>query len=377
MPPRAVPRIPAAHDHYIVFLRAVSVVVIVLGHWLIGVVWWRGEQIGVHNMIGATSWLWPMTWVVQALPMFFFAEGAVSFEVYRSQRAEPGSYREFLALRTRGVVRPILIFGALWAVAELGLHVLDVGTGIIRGSLLPFVPLWLMFVYLGVVALTPALHALHRRFGLLVPAALVLLAALVDLLRFWPNVPAVGWLNLGFVWLFAHQLGFFYADGWLVPARARVLLIGGLGTLVVLTNLNVYPRSMLGTDVGLPSNLNPPTLCVVALSASFAGLAVLMRERVATWLRRDRIWAAVAATDRGIVTIYLWHLTAYLLAIVMLYPLGLGRLGGWWIQRPVWLAAPAVMLGGLVALVGRFESPHPQPGANLWWHAEPDDTDRR
>jgi hypothetical protein len=52
-------------------------------------------------------------------------------------------------------------------------------------------------------------------------------------------------------------------------------------------------------------------------------------------------------------------MTAYLLAILALWPLGLGHAADstarWWLERPLWEAAPAAILTAIVLLVGRFE----------------------
>jgi hypothetical protein len=59
-------------------------------------------------------------------------------------------------------------------------------------------------------------------------------------------------------------------------------------------------------------------------------------------------------------TLFLWHMTAYLLAILLLWPLGLGQqaepTGRWWLERLLWLGVPGVILAGLVAIFGRFET---------------------
>jgi hypothetical protein len=71
-----------------------------------------------------------------------------------------------------------------------------------------------------------------------------------------------------------------------------------------------------------------------------------------------------------IMTLFLWHMTAYLLAILALRPLGLGlELDGnarWWAERAIWIVVPGAILLAIVALVGRFEQPprrgRPYPG---------------
>jgi hypothetical protein len=208
---------------------------------------------------------------------------------------------------------------------------------------------------------------LHRRAGVFVPALMVAVVVMMDVLRFAFGVPKIAWVNLGAVWLFVHQMGFFYADGSLVrigrSGQATIALAGIVG-LVALTNIGVYPRSMIGTDVERISNMNPPTLCIVALTLWQIGLALIVREPIARWLERKRPWMAVIAANGTIMTLFLWHMTAYVIVILLLWPLGLGRAelstASWWVQRPLWIIVPGIVLAGLVAIFGRFERPRPR-----------------
>jgi hypothetical protein len=60
-------------------------------------------------------------------------------------------------------------------------------------------------------------------------------------------------------------------------------------------------------------------------------------------------------------TAFLWHLTAAF--VVIAGALAFGGLGAptasaqWWAQRPLWLAAYALVTAGLVAVFRRFDSP--------------------
>lgn len=116
---------------------------------------------------------------------------------------------------------------------------------------------------------------------------------------------------------------------------------------------------MVGTDVERLSNMNPPTLCIVALAIWLIGAAMLLRSRANRWLASKRRWMAVIAANSLIMTVFLWRLTAYLVTILLLYPLGLGHptdsTASWWLQRPIWLLAPAVVLLPFVTVFGRFE----------------------
>jgi hypothetical protein len=64
-------------------------------------------------------------------------------------------------------------------------------------------------------------------------------------------------------------------------------------------------------------------------------------------------------------TLFLWHMTAYVLAVLVLWPLGFGRETDstvrWWLERPLWIAVPAVFLVVFVAILARFERPARRP----------------
>ena len=356
---------PTSRDRTVDFLRAFSIITVILGHWFIAIILVREGRIGVISAIGATSGLWLGTWIFQVMPIFFFVGGFSNYVTFEAMRRRGEGYREFVGARAARLLSPTLIFLGLWLVVQVVLHVIDEGgEKLIRGSFLPFAPLWFLFVYIAIIAATPVMLRLHHRFGVGVPVALILAVAVVDTLRFAAEVPGIGWVNLASVWFFAHQLGFFYADGSLVGlGKVKQLALAGIGLagLIVLTNIGVYPRSMLGTDVERVSNMNPPTACIMALTLWQVGLAMLLRERLQRWLAQPRVWMAVIAANAVIMTIFLWHMTAYVLAVLLLRPLGLAdqtdTTTAWWLERPVWWIVPAAILAVFVVIFGRFERP--------------------
>ena len=53
---------PSNRDRYVDFLRAFSIVAVVLGHFFIALIDWEDESIFVHNAVGHQSGLWLATW---------------------------------------------------------------------------------------------------------------------------------------------------------------------------------------------------------------------------------------------------------------------------------------------------------------------------
>jgi hypothetical protein len=58
-------------------------------------------------------------------------------------------------------------------------------------------------------------------------------------------------------------------------------------------------------------------------------------------------------------TLFLWHMTAFLLALLVLWPLGFGReqdsTARFWLEKPLWFLVAGLILLGLIAVFGRFE----------------------
>jgi hypothetical protein len=296
---------------------------------------------------------------------------------YESLRRRGAPRLAFLRSRAARLLKPSLVFLGIWAAIEVVLHLLDLGgTGLLRGvrppgATVPFGPLWFLAVYLVIVMATPVTLWLHRRFGIAVPIALVLGAILVDVVRFGLDHPSAGQANIWLVFLLPHQLGYFYADGRLTRLpRAAFLVMAGVGfaAMMALTNLNrvfagisIYPKSLLGTDVGTITNTNPPTAMMLAMAVWSIGAVMLLRPYLNRWLRRARVWSAVIGVNLVVMTLFLWHMTAYLMAVLVLWQLGLGQQGdttaSWWIERPLWEIVPAAFLFVLIVIFGGIERP--------------------
>jgi peptidoglycan/LPS O-acetylase OafA/YrhL len=389
-------RTPESRDRSVDFLRAVAILAVVVGHWFIGIIHWDGGVIRTTSAVGETSYLWLITWGFQVMPIFFFVGGFSNYVAYRAIRARGGPAGAFVRSRLGRLLRPSLVFLSIWAVVQIVLHVADVGaptgprlwgdTQLLRGmkppgATVPFGPLWFLAVYLVVVIVTPLTIRLHERFRWWVPVALVAGTVVADAIGFMGGVHRVRWLNVVFVLLLPHQLGHFLGDGSFGRLPRRVfwtMVAGGLAGLLLLTNpplwkifgparyewfpgIGTYPKSLLGTDVELVSNAFPPTLCFLLASVWSIGAAMLMRPTLQRWLRRRGPWTFTIAVNGVIMTLFLWHMTAFLLAVLLLWPLGLGQQGDstsrWWLERFVWLGVPAAILAGLVVLFGRFERP--------------------
>jgi hypothetical protein len=223
-------------------------------------------------------------------------------------------------------------------------------------------PLWFLAVYGILVALFPLSYRLHKRFGALVLVWAVGLAGVVDVLRFSKGFGYewVGWFNMILVWGVCHQLGFFYADLRDKPRRWSLMFLWtGLFALFGLVASGLYPGSMVGVPGERFSNMAPPTLCIVALVAFQAGVAMAIRPWVLERLQTRQRWKTVnEVVNRFSMPLFLFHSTGMALSRSVGY-LILKRIGsrqpnaGWWLTRPVAWVGPLLWTLPVIWLFGR------------------------
>lgn len=366
---------PIHRDRYVDFLRGLSIGFVVLGHWLGSVVEWRGGRLIAASALDVVPGLWIITWLFQIMPIFFFVGGfsnLVTYEGLLRLGEGPGA---FLRGRANRLLRPVAIFLVFWAiVAPLALSISNLPEEAASLALKALLgPLWFLIAYLALVATSVVMVPLHRRYGARLLLVLALLPVAVDLVRFLGEVPGIGWANFLFVWLFIHQLGFFYADGTFARLPRRFfwsVTVVGFAVMVGLTQLQVYPAAMVGCCGDRISNMAPPTLPIMALGTWQVGLTMLLRPAISRWLAKPGPWRGVVAVNGSIMTVYLWHLSALVITTAVMVPLGFleARMGSatWWALRPLWIGAMAAVLVGLVLLWGRFERPDLDPAERYW-----------
>ena len=351
---------PESRDRYADFLRAFSIVVVVFGHWLIAYVTWVDGKIDGANALEIIDGIWVLTWVLQVMPLFFFVGGFSNVRSWDSAQRRGDGYAAFLYTRMLRMIRPTSVFLGVTLVVIVVLDAVNLAdNAVFPASELIARPLWFLGVYMIVIALSPAMVALHRRYGVGVVIAMLAVIVAVDVARFGLDISAIGYVNYPVVWLMVHQLGFLYADGGL--ARAGKALAGSaIVTLLLLVNLGPYPGSMVGLSRDQFSNMDPPTIAIATLAIWQVGLAMVLRSPISRWLQRLRVWAGVIYVNSVIMTVFLWHLTALLFGIGILFPLGFPQPAAgsvqWWALRPVWILVLLTLLAILLAGFGRFEA---------------------
>jgi peptidoglycan/LPS O-acetylase OafA/YrhL len=359
---------PPRRERFIDGLRALAILGIVCGHWLVGaLVPGTGGELVVRSTLRDLHWLAPATWLLQLLGVFFLVGGYSAAHSLNRARERGDSDAAWVRRRFLRLGTPVLAAITMVAIALPVAAMAGVPAGTLRVWAVLFVqPLWFVGVYAGITALTPYALRLDARFGAWAALALAAAVAAVDLLRYGP--PQAGWLGYLTVlpaWLFPYQLGVAWARGRLSRPAAWTLLGAGAALFALLLARLHYPLSMVSVPGSGRSNSNPPSLLVPALAAAQAGAALLLAGPLDRLLRRPAPWAAVVTLNRGAMSIFCWHQTA--LVAVSAAGVALGRAlpglttvpagPGWLVARLGWFVVFAAALAGLVALVRRYEAP--------------------
>ncbi|MER6757492.1 acyltransferase [Micromonospora echinofusca] len=386
-------RTPAGRQRYVDLLRALAIGMVVLGHWAVAAI---GEDAAGRptgrSALPDLPWAYPLTWLAQVMPIFFLVGGYANAASLTARRAAGVDATAWLLGRGARLLRPttalLLVIAAAAALASL----VGVAATLVRTvAWFATIPLWFLAAYLIVVPLTPAMLALHRRLGLLVPAALAALVVAGDVGRaLGPAELALP--NYVFGWLAVHQLGIAWRDADAgrhdahpdaagghpprpVPARDRArarrlplsrraggaALLGGLAATVLLTTVGPYPVSMLNVPGERLDNAAPPSLALLTLTVAQFGLILLLRDPAERWLRRPRPWQAVIAVNAVVLTVFLWHLSAAILLVGALDAAGVlptppvGS-AAWLAWRVPWVLMLTVVLAALVAVFGPVEA---------------------
>lgn len=335
--PRADPT-EHAQAHYLSFLRVLSLTGIVLGESLLAFT--------MRDTLEA-GWAWPLTWLLQLVPLFFLAGGHSNLLAWRAIRVAGGGYGTYLVSRIGWLIRPVLAFVIAWLVIPLSLELLEAPESAVTAfGRLVVQPLWLLGLYLLVVAATPVMHRLHRLLPVTTP--LVLLAAVVGLSFAGGSVAA----HTGgvLVALLFGQLAFHYADGtlWQVPRWALVTGAAvAFAGLVLLTIFGAQPKLQLAEPSGYAA-FAPSLAGVLLIGLVQTCLVALPREPGLRAIATSWPARAMAVVRSAPMTVYLVYLCAMLLLEGLV---GVARRAGVSANGIGWLTQPRTMLAlGLVAM---------------------------
>ena len=337
---------PEERNRYVDFLRAVSILMVISGHWLIVALYYSDGSLTVDDLLSIqpnTQW---MTWVFQVMPIFFIVGGYANAVSLEGAHRRGIGYAGWLVTRLNRLVSPLLVLLFAWAILAAILHFSGVSGDVLRlASRASLIPIWFLAIYTMVVVIAPATYIAWKRWGFASFWAFAIIAGLVDLAFFEAGQQWLGWTNYFWVWLAVHHLGYAWRDG-RMGSPALLLFYSALGfsVLALLVFKGPYPFAMVGSpDEGL-SNTLPPKITLLALAIFQFGLLLSIENPMRRALSGLRLWAATVLINSMIMTLYLWHLTVMVVVVALAYLAGGFGLGiepgspDWWMSRPLWIA---------------------------------------
>ncbi|MCE7003455.1 acyltransferase family protein [Kibdelosporangium philippinense] len=309
-------------DPAVDLIRAVAVVGVIAGHWLVTALVAGPDGLTVQSPLRWMPDLAPVSWLLQTLGLFFFAGG------FAAARSKTGLWH-----KVRRLAIPVAIVLLVWGLV-IAASTMPRATA---SSVIHLVvsPLWFLGVYVVLQALTPVFRWLDEQLGawaIFFPVALSVTGEL-----------SLSEINVLAVWWAPWQAGMVMARVGLRPKWGLPLLTTGAVAYFLLVTFAGFPVSAVGGTGEPRSNLAPPSLAALALAAAQIGLALLLarpiRWRITNWINRHAL------------ALFLLHQSALLTIILPLNAFGIvpGLHASpdhptWLLARAMWLPAFAIAL---------------------------------
>ncbi|MEO3759536.1 acyltransferase family protein [Mycobacterium sp. B14F4] len=364
---------PRDRDRAVDVARLGALLVVIFGHCALLLATIDDAGVRIGNSLGELPALAPITWVVQVMPLFFFAGGAAGAYGWH-----PGSaWGTWLVRRAQRLCRPLFFYLAAWSVG-LAVVRLTLGAGSAADLGRESVALlWFLGVYLVVLAFVPALTRLSSaRTVIALVAALLATAAAIDAVRIAVGNDMFGLANFVVVWLIPMVIGVAYARRLVSLPAAIAGAVAAFTAQVLLVVSGPYEVALVVTGTEQLSNTSPPTLLLALHCTWMSCLFVAAAGPIRRWAERPRVWYVVATGNGGAMTLYLWHIVAIAVAAFSLHAVGLDAYD---VHAPdFWamLALRAVAFAFVMTVMFRLLSPL-EHRRLPWWDAAVDATGAR
>ena len=359
----AAERTPENRNRAVDLYRAIAIMFVILGHWLLVAAVIRDGEVELSILLAQQRWTQYATWLFQVMPVFFFVGGFSNSLSWASARRDPAKTRTWASTRLARLLKPTVPIVLIWAIAAFVASRMGVSHDLIgAASQAALVPIWFLAVYIMITMAVPVTAALWDRIGIYSVLLLAVGAIMVDTIAFGLDQQWLRWGNYGFVWLAVHQLGYWWHETKQPKSWALVFIALGLVWLYTLIARLGFPISMVSVPGEEISNTRPPTTAMLAVGCVQIGTILLLKDPVSKWLQNVRLWSWVILLNQMIMTIYLWHMTAMIAVVALAVQFGGIGLevepgtGHWWALRPLWIAIFVSVLVPLVLIFVRFEA---------------------
>ncbi|MEM9466879.1 MAG: acyltransferase [Actinomycetota bacterium] len=356
------------------FYRAVAMIVVALGHWAAIAAFLddEGDPAAGNALEYAPSMAW-VTWALQVMPLFFVVGGyasAVSLDSFTAKGKGNGA--DWVAGRLRRMLAPTVVLAGFWAALFAVGAVAGVSGLVGMAAAAAAIPLWFLANYTIDTGIAPIVRPRYRARPVATAATLVGVFAVVQVVHL-AGVPHVGHINWVIGWLMFQVAGFAWRDGHLPTGRRLVAVAATAWTIVVgLTVMGPFPVSMVHVPGLELSPTHPPSIALVVFGVAHSATALAVAPAITRFLERNRrAWAGVVAANSMAMTIYLWHMTAAIGAVAIVWQIGLlptAQVGSiaWWVQKLPVFGLSTILLALIVAAVSGVERRSLLSPARTW-----------
>jgi peptidoglycan/LPS O-acetylase OafA/YrhL len=364
---------PAERNRYVDLLRSISILAVIIGHWLIATVYVVDGEMDPGHLLSEQPQMQWLTWLFQVMPIFFIVGGYSNAVSLESATRKGVGYAGWLFARLNRLVAPLLVLLVAWAAIAIIMMLVGVGPEVIQyASQAALIPTWFLAIYIAIVMLAPVSYRFWKRFGFTSFVIFAAGAIMTDVAFFAADMQWLGWSNYFWVWLAVHHLGFAWRDDRLGGVLKRLIFSAvGFMALWSMIHYGPYPLAMVGSPDPDISNTLPPKVTLLALGIFQFGLLLALETPMRRALNGLRLWTATVLINSMIMTVYLWHITVMIVFVSLLYLVGSPGLGiepgtsEWWMSRPIWIAVLFALLLPVALLLSPLERRGPSADATV------------
>ena len=106
----------AGRNAYVDFLRASSLIIVVIWHWAFTLLYWRPDGPRATSPLRFFDGLWLLTWLFQVMPLFFYIGGYVHLRSWERAQTKGIGLGPFVLRRLRQLAVPALALLFGWIV---------------------------------------------------------------------------------------------------------------------------------------------------------------------------------------------------------------------------------------------------------------------
>lgn len=270
----------------------------------------------------ALMWQW-LTWF-EAMPVMFFVSGTL---VGRSLSGR--AWRSVVTGRVLRLALPLVVYLGFAVTAQL--------SGLMGATT---IHLWYVWTFLGFTLISTPLVWLVRRVP--IPTVAIIVAVIAA-----TTITESGDSGVGAAYLLAWVAGLWWADrGCPFPPLGALL-----ATIAVGVTVSVVSVSML-VGISLQQSPSGVGLSMAGLGAAWLALGLIARRQLGALLEVPRVGPAIRFVSRRLLTIYLWHIPATIVARRAVEAMGVTS-GALWVLAV--LAATAALTGAATVVFGPLE----------------------